>query len=241
MAKQTNKPPLRGEPLLRFMQERGREIGATLRSNVSLPVLAEITHDCHARSSDYIAGVWARSKEPPACARGCAHCCHIRVSVSVPEVLLAVDFAKRTLDDGALARVRERAKSNAERARGKSSETYPAMPCAFLGEDGACTIYEARPFLCRADHAFDAEACRRAIMQDDRSVQARTNDDVRVVSAIEQLALREALASRGVRVDQVEFQQALHLALSDETAGERWLAGEDAFAAAGEVDDEGMV
>ena len=234
------KPPLRGEALLRFMHGRRDEIAAKLRKR-SLPVLAEITRDCHARSSDYIAGVWAKSAEPAACARGCAHCCHIRVSVSVPEVLLAVDFAKRTLAAEALDRVRARAKSNAERARGTSSETYPHMPCAFLGDDGACAIYEARPFLCRADHAYDAEACRRAIMEDDRSVQGRTNNDVRVVSAIEQLALREALAARRVRVDQVEFQQALHIALSDDTAGERWLAGEDVFATAAEVDDAGMV
>lgn len=241
MAHKTKSPPLRGEPLLRFMHERRDAIAAKLRRKRSLPVLAEITNDGHARSSDYIAGVWAKSAEPAACGRGCAHCCHIRVSVSVPEVLLAVDFAKRHFDEAALARVRERTKGNAARAHGTSSETYPAMPCAFLGDDGACTIYEARPFLCRADHAYDAEDCRRAIMLDDRTVQGRMNNDVRVVSAIEQLALGEALAGSGVRVDQVEFQQALHIALSDETAGERWLAGEDVFATAAEVEDAGRV
>lgn len=43
------------------------------------------------------------------------------------------------------------------------------VPCALLGDDGACSVYAARPLACRAASSLDAGACARALDRGDAS------------------------------------------------------------------------
>lgn len=71
----------------------------------------------------------ARRASDLACTRGCSSCC-----VAGLEVLSVEAFALQEHLD----------------AHGPSRPPAPSPgSCAFLDEDGACTVYEARPVLCR--------------------------------------------------------------------------------------------
>lgn len=80
------------------------------------------------------------------CGKGCSHCCHEPVEIWAHEAALLVEIAGEagiTLDRARL-----------ERQSRYSTENWRQQPaqdraCGFLGADGACTVYEFRPNVCR--------------------------------------------------------------------------------------------
>lgn len=70
------------------------------------------------------------------CKRGCSGCCHYNVSVSLVEI----EYIER------------KTKHRRESSMGVKQD-FHGQPCVFL-ENGACSIYEARPFVCRRHHAL---------------------------------------------------------------------------------------
>ncbi|MGO9712655.1 MAG: YkgJ family cysteine cluster protein [Polyangiaceae bacterium] len=180
-------------------------------------------------------GVWARSGRTPACKRGCSYCCTVRVSVSIPEVLQLVAYARETLPPNELALLTERAKANAAKTHGATALGYPPrLDCAFLGPDRSCLVHHARPLMCRREHAIDAAQCREGYERAapgmdhpiDRLIPAKLASDV-VLDAY-----RHGLADVDVDSSAYELQEAAHIAFSDSGAVERWLAGKATFASA---------
>lgn len=93
-----------------------------------------------------------------ACGADCAYCCYVpRVLVTLPE----------------LARIAERVHTwrveeiEALKARleahilAQSSDVAPAArpPCALL-VDRRCSVYDARPLVCRGEHAYNVQECK---------------------------------------------------------------------------------
>jgi uncharacterized protein len=70
------------------------------------------------------------------CRPGCDHCCQVELSVCSLEAQ-AIGRCLAALPDAARQAIRDRARAA---ARGR---------CVMLGADGTCTIYEARPTVCR--------------------------------------------------------------------------------------------
>lgn len=80
------------------------------------------------------------------CGRGCSHCCHEPVEIWPHEAALLIRIAREQ------DMVPDRARL--ERQSRYTVETWRNQPaadkaCAFLGDDGACTVYEFRPNACR--------------------------------------------------------------------------------------------
>ena len=80
------------------------------------------------------------------CRKGCSHCCHEPVEIWPQEAALLVEGAR------AAGIVLDRARL--ERQGRYTMETWREQPaadtaCVFLGEDGACRVYEFRPNACR--------------------------------------------------------------------------------------------
>lgn len=80
------------------------------------------------------------------CRRGCSHCCHGPVEIWPQEAALLVDAARAAgigIDQARL-----------ERQSRHTPDTWRHQPaadraCVFLGDDGACRVYAARPNACR--------------------------------------------------------------------------------------------
>lgn len=104
--------------------------------------------------------------KPLACKAGCAWCCHQGVDVTLAEASLIAGWLDKSVAPKERARLVAAVKAVAERSRGLTpvERQRAAIPCAFLGADGACGIYPVRPLLCRAALASDAERCRRAFI-----------------------------------------------------------------------------
>jgi Fe-S-cluster containining protein len=182
-----------------------------------------------------LAEVWEESGTAPACKRGCSYCCTVPVSVTAPEVIRLVAYARETLPPEELARVKERAEANARETHGTTALGYPPrLDCAFLGADRACLVHSARPLMCRREHAMDVAQCKTAYdlaapgkdSPIDRLVPAKLASDV-VLDAY-----HNGLAASGVDPSDYELQEAAHIALSGEDAIARWLNGEETFASA---------
>ena len=80
------------------------------------------------------------------CARGCHHCCRGPVEIGPHEAARLVEEARAAGLELDVARLERQSKHNAETWH----EQPPAdRACIFLGGDGACRVYEARPNACR--------------------------------------------------------------------------------------------
>lgn len=100
----------------------------------------------HDRLDAFFARVMAHHGEHMACASGCSGCCQQSLSVFAVEmdrILAAVDVMPGPARD----RLRDRA--TAALAAGLPAEE---TPCVLLEED-RCTIYDARPSICRSHGA----------------------------------------------------------------------------------------
>ncbi len=98
------------------------------------------------------------------CGKGCAHCCCLYVTISRLEADLVKDYVTGSLSkdvqnnlyNNYLARAKEYPqrgyKHKSEEAVARLAKGYfnKKIPCIFLSERGECTVYEARPFSCRA-------------------------------------------------------------------------------------------
>jgi Fe-S-cluster containining protein len=91
-----------------------------------------------------------RKKSPESggirCRRGCSYCCHEPVEIWPHEAALLVGAARAAGVELDRARL--------ERQSRYAMDTWRRQPvreraCVFLGEDGACRVYESRPNACR--------------------------------------------------------------------------------------------
>lgn len=119
----------------------------------ALPQGIDAVMDAVAESYAVAEALWSKVRATPAyafgtakaaCGKGCGWCCHQRVGAAAVEVLHIARHLRQRPDAEALtARL----------------EAWPTgRACAFL-VDGACAIYELRPFKCRGLYQLDARWC----------------------------------------------------------------------------------
>jgi uncharacterized protein len=89
----------------------------------------------------------AAGQLPVTCKKGCCACCHYEVEITSDEAKLLRELVRAgTLIDGL--------RLDLQAARERKSPAWTAVlssdnRCVFLGEDGACRVYEHRPSICR--------------------------------------------------------------------------------------------
>jgi hypothetical protein len=169
----------------------------------------------------------ALAAEPPpapiACARGCPACCVSKIAVVAPEVLRIAAHLRATLTPGALAALTARVHAADEETRGLSRAERAAagIPCPLL-EDGACSVHEVRPLVCRGWTSLDAAACERHFA-DPGGVPAAPSYRVGYELATAVLAgLGRAALDAGRDGRLLELIAAIRIALDRPNAGDRW-------------------
>ena len=159
------------------------------------------------------------------CARGCDHCCKTYVSATIPEIL--------NLARAVRGKAVKTARVNEAAAKSCSVQQYVRedirLPCPIL-ENRACSEYATRPLVCRAVMSKSLDTCLRIfeLKTGEAFAAADNSASIRMYCLI---ILRVGLVLAGLPHQHVEMNHALAIALADETAEARWLAGEPVFAA----------
>jgi Putative zinc- or iron-chelating domain len=146
-----------------------------------------------------------------ACRRGCAFCCHVNVDVTPLE---AIRLARRVLSE--------------RRSLGAAEEAPARRPPCLLLSQGACTVYDIRPFACRAVFSPDAARCEAGFVSD-AAVAVPSLDWPRFIASGYLTGEIAAMDDLGLASHMVELRRALPLLIADEGAAMRWLNGEDAL------------
>lgn len=165
------------------------------------------------------------------CRRGCAHCCHQLVSTMPVEVLVIADVI---LDW-------EPARRKALLERLASISTVPAtegnrisksLPCPLL-EGSECQVYENRPSACRALLSYSEAACRKGLQQGHmpagEAEMIPSPDLPFLVAGALGVGLDAGMVERGLDTERIDLVRGLLIALTDEHAPAKWLAGEEVF------------
>lgn len=152
------------------------------------------------------------------CAAGCAWCCSVRVEATEPEIFLIARELRKHQSANIPALV-ERLQSFVAEA-----DDAPARRDCALLEDNRCSIYNARPAVCRRAHSLSAESCKRYAPEIPQRL------DLLLQAGALMQGTSEAYRHTGLHASTHELCHALMLALTDETTEARWLNGEAVFA-----------
>jgi Fe-S-cluster containining protein len=165
------------------------------------------------------------------CSPGCGYCCHLKVSASVAEVLVIVDFLKNNqmVDLGMEPISSIHATSTPRSGQDDGWWVENAVPCIFLDtEKFICNIYEVRPFSCRAYHSLDLEQCRNGYSN--RAVTPiPCYSDFKRSREIFSIGFERAMAQMKLQSQQVEVSSTALRFLQQPDLMNKWLAGEQIF------------
>lgn len=162
-----------------------------------------------------------------ACSEGCHFCCHQRVGSTAIEIVYIATYLKEMRTEEDRARIVRKLEETIK-ARPTAEPTHHR--CPFLSGMGNCTIYDVRPLACRSVTSDRSEPCREHL--ESGSEAPKVADQRRYIghqATVHGLDL--GVSARGLQGGFLDFHHALHTALSDPTALERWYAGEHVFGA----------
>lgn len=174
-----------------------------------------------------------------ACQAGCAACCRLAVSVTPVEALWIAARLRESQSAGELERLTARIAETSAAVSALSMEgrARVKIPCALLGQDGACSIYEFRPLGCRGWTSFSRQACEAALAEE-RPGQDGPMDRFALAAACGVTeGLERGLRSAGLDGGQYEFHSAVRASLAP-GAAEAYAQGQAVFAGCARVRSE---
>jgi Fe-S-cluster containining protein len=162
------------------------------------------------------------------CRAGCGYCCHLKVSVSIAEALIILDYLQ---EHDKLHQHKEQIEildePFAQRASADNSWWVKnAIPCLFLDKSTSlCSIYEVRPFSCRAYHSLDELCCKKGYL-DRNEIGIPCYLDLKRSRELYSVAFERALAQLGLQSAQFELSSTIGLFLQSPDRIEQWAQGE---------------
>jgi Fe-S-cluster containining protein len=173
----------------------------------------------------------AELPHPVACQSGCDSCCYNQVELTPPEALLighhiAQKFSQADKDLllDHVARIMEIIKAMGPK---ESAVRRREIPCPLL-VNKTCSVYPARPLVCRAMHGLDRERCAAELRTGSLAgsqYYAHRHEIALSVSA----GLKEGCKAAGLQSGTLNLTRALHDFFTREDAVERWINGEEVF------------
>jgi len=168
---------------------------------------------------------------PAACQAGCDSCCYNQVELTPPEALLIGHHIARQFSqaekDLLLAHVARIIEIIKAMGPAESAARRREIPCPLL-RNRTCSVYPARPLVCRAMHGLDREGCVAELRTGSLAgsqYYAHRHEIAVSVSA----GLREGCKAAGLESGPLNLTRALHDFFSQEHAVERWINGEEVF------------
>lgn len=218
--------PLIGQPIA-LKDDAGHVIRANTR-HITLMMMDGTAPDRASAAAAFVESLLDTTvkqiAEPLACGKGCSHCCTTYVSCTIPEVFRLA----RAIRDKEATKARVLAAAARSKAMPQLQREFDRVICPIL-VDQACSEYEHRPVVCRAVLSTSLDRCL-AIFQQNKGGPFAYPDGAEVARVYIVLMMRAALILCGLPYQNVEMTHALEIALADETAEARWLAGEPVFA-----------
>jgi hypothetical protein len=137
------------------------------------------------------------------------------VLVSIPELVRIIEHVREQFDETAIAALRARSATYAAQVEGRdvNRATTESVPCPLLVGD-LCSVYEARPLVCRGYNSTDADACSRA--HDDPGVLVPTFAPVKDVTDGATVGMAQRLREAACGDAMVDLGTAVHMALNSD-------------------------
>ena len=161
------------------------------------------------------------------CASGCGYCCHLRITISVAEALIILDhLQKHDQQHEYKERVKNLREPLAKRAASDNSWWLEnSIPCLFLEHNTSlCTIYEVRPFICRAYHSLDIQQCKTGFFNKTETA-IPCYPDFKRSRELYSVAFEMALAELGLQSTQFELSSTISLFLQSPDLVKQWAQG----------------
>ena len=171
----------------------------------------------------------AAARATVACRAGCDVCCHELVSVQAHEVLIAAHYVQTNFSPAELDALIERTAAHRAAFAGRSHLERAALktPCVLLRE-GNCSIYSARPEVCRSHHSHSVAACRTNLELGREEIDVYV-PGVRGRMYAVMLAIDQAVEETGFDGQAYDLGSALHEALTNSLCRVLWLRRKPAF------------
>jgi Fe-S-cluster containining protein len=217
-------------PELQAAFDRERE-EARARKTVDAAAARAQTVRMYGRLATLQGEVIAQAKVTPACQRGCAYCCHLRVQVRPHDAFVLAEHMQTRFTAEQRARALMRIEENLLRIAPLTPEqhTRAGIPCALL-EEGSCSVYEARPASCRKYYSVAVETCRSAFNDPSAPLTGDIeHEQVRLAGNAVALGYAKGLEDAGYDAAQYELHYALHRALTRPKAEARYRKGKRPF------------
>jgi Fe-S-cluster containining protein len=177
----------------------------------------------------------AQRRVEVACARGCSYCCHLRVEMRPHEAFALAEYIDRSSDEARRARIVSALEANLRRIAplGAAEHVRAGIGCALL-EDGACSVYAARPAACRKYYSVSVSTCRDAWRDTRAPLTGELEDEgVRLAGNAVALGFAKGLDDAGYDTALYELHFALLKALTEPKAAKRYRQRKKAFPTGG--------
>ena len=177
------------------------------------------------------AAVIAVVKPLLACKLGCNYCCHQRVELRPYEAFVLAEHIRSRMTAAQQANARQRLAAIREQVASLTAQqhTQAGIPCALL-EDGACSVYEARPAACRKYYSVSVDTCRNAFEHPGEPLTGPLEEDaLRLAGNAVALGYARGVEESGRDANRYELHTAVLEALDNPKAAKRYRAGKKAF------------
>lgn len=165
-----------------------------------------------------------------ACCAGCDTCCHDDVAVQAHEVFVVAEFVQKKFPPEELERLIARSAEHRAGYAARQGEPLPLTakrPCPLLRE-GDCSVYPARPEICRAYLSRSFDDC----VTNFTAGYVKIDVGVRGLSGrmfALMLGMDQAIEAAGYDARAYDFGSALHEALTNSLCVVRWAQKSPAF------------
>ena len=172
----------------------------------------------------------AKVRSAVACRAGCDFCCRVPMGVQAHEVLLAADHIRTRFTPAQVAAVVERAAVHRARvaAPGATLGSGLGVACPAL-QEARCSIYEARPEICRAHHTSSAQVCAEFLEDPNVDLERVYIPPLRARMFAVMIGIDQAVGDAGYDDRAYDFGAALHVALTDSLCAFLWARKKPAF------------